>query len=152
MRDDESERHEGDPGPLDLPDEVDTPDQVNDEELDRQGPSLTDDILALVEDGKTYAEAELAFQKSRASFAANRIKVAIALGAGAFGVLHLALIALSVGAVIALAPLVGAWLATAIVAFILIAAGVIMLLALKSKIDDIRNAFSEDTDGGPTDD
>ena len=131
-------------GPLDVPDDF------NSEEESAGGrsaqPSLADDLLALFEDGKTYAEAELAYQKSRAGYTANRLKGALALGLGAFGVLHLALIALTVGVVIALAPLVGPWIATAIVTIALIIAGIIMLMMLKSRIDDIRNAFSDSAD------
>ena len=129
-------------GPLDLPDDYDNPD----EEPGAAGPSLTDDLLALFEDGKTYAEAEVAYQKSRAGFAANRLKGAIAFGLGAFGVLHLALIALTVGLVIALVPLVGPWAATAIVTAALVIAGVVLLRLLKGRIDDIRDAFSEKGD------
>ena len=142
MRDDEVERAEEFSGPLDLPDEYEPPE---DDGADR-GPSLTDDIPALIDDGKTYAEAEVAFQKSRASYAANRLKGAIAFGLGAFGVLHLALIAATVGAVIALAPLVGPWIATAIVTIALVILGVLFLMALKGRIDEIRSAFSDDGD------
>ena len=71
MRDDDNERAEGYPGPLDLPDGHGAPD--TDEPEARQF-SLTDDVLALFEDGKTYAEAELRFQKSRAGFVGNRVK------------------------------------------------------------------------------
>ena len=131
-------------GPLDVPDDF------NSDEESAGGrsaqPSLADDLLALFEDGKTYAEAELAYQKSRAGYTANRLKGALALGLGAFGVLHLALIALTVGVVIALTPLVGPWIATAIVTIALIIAGIIMLMMLKSRIDDIRNAFSDNAD------
>jgi uncharacterized membrane protein len=75
---------------------------------------------------------------------ANRAKLALAYGAAAFGVLHLALIALTVGSVIALAPVVGPWLATLIVGGLLIALGVVCARMLKGKIDDIRNAFKGD--------
>ncbi|MCA0902318.1 phage holin family protein [Qipengyuania aquimaris] len=127
-------------GPVDLPDEY----EPEEEEAEALGPSLADDVLALLEDGKTYAEAEMAYQKSRAGFAANRIKGAIAFGLGAFGVLHLALIAMTVGLVIALAPLVGPWIATAIVTIALVALGIVFLSLLKARIDEIRDAFSED--------
>lgn len=117
--------------------------QDNEENLRREG-SLTDDLVALFEDGKTYAQAEMAFQKSRAGYTANQLKGAAVFGLGAFGVLHLALIALTVGLVIALTPLVGPWLATAIVTVALIVLGLIMLKMLKGKIDAIRSAFSGD--------
>ncbi|KWV95928.1 MULTISPECIES: phage holin family protein [unclassified Erythrobacter] len=141
MREDENERADDHSGPLDLPDEHEPPET---EEDDDQQFSLTDDVLALLEDGKTYAEAELRYQKSRAGFIANRVKGAVAFGLGAFGVLHLALIAATVGLVIALAPLIGPWGATAIVTLALIVAGAILLRLLKGRIDDIRDAFEED--------
>ena len=129
-------------GPLDIPDDYDEPDG----EEQAYGPSLLDDVFALLEDGKTYAEAEVAFQKSRAGFTANRLKGAIAFGLGAFGVFHLALIAFTVGLVIALVPLIGPWAATAVVTLALVVAGVILLRLLKGRIDDIRDAFSEPGD------
>lgn len=106
--------------------------------------SLMDDVFALIDDGKTYAEAEIAYQKSRAGFAANRAKLAAVYGAAAFGVLHLALIAITVGTVIALAPLVGPWIATAIVGGVLIVIGLVCVRKLKGTITDIRDAFRED--------
>ncbi|MBX7496016.1 phage holin family protein [Qipengyuania sp. 6B39] len=140
MRDDETGRTGDYHGPLDLPDDY-GPDDVDQK---GSGPSLVDDVISLVSDGKTYAEAELAFQKSRAGFAANRAKGAIAFGLAAFGVFHLALIAGAVGLVIALVPLIGAWGATAVVTLALIVAGVILLRLLKGRLDDIRDAFAED--------
>ena len=129
--------------PLDLPDDYDP----DDEGEGAHGPSLADDVFALLEDGKTYAEAEVAFQKSRAGFTANRLKGAIAFGLGAFGVFHLALIAFTVGAVIALMPLIGPRGATAVVTIALIVVGVILLRLLKGRIDDIRDAFTDGKDG-----
>lgn len=140
MRDDEVERTQEVANPLDMPDEF----EPFDEDGSNRGPSLTDDIFALIEDGKTYAEAEVAFQKSRAGYAANRAAGAIAFGLGAFGVFHLALIAATVGIVIALVPLVGPWIATAIVTLALVGAGLLLLRLLKSRIEDIRSAFEDD--------
>ena len=129
-------------GPVDLPDSYES----DADEQEPHGPSLTDDILALLEDGKTYAEAEMAYQKSRAGFAANRFKGAIAFGLGAFGVLHLALIAMTVGLVIALIPHVGPWIATAIVTLALVGLGLFFLSQLKTRLDEIRDAFSDGSD------
>lgn len=136
-------------GTTDLPDPYEAPDYEGpgyDEDEGEAGPpppSLIDDVLALFDDGKTYAQAELAYQKSRAGFAANRVKYVVAYGAAAFGVFHLALIALTVGVVIALMPLVGPWAATAIVTLSLIVLGVVLLNMLKGKLGDIRSAFAE---------
>ena len=144
MLENEQTGRAGPAGPLDVPD-----DHISEEEGAGDysaRPSLADDLLALFEDGKTYAEAELAYQKSRAGYTANRIKGALGLGFAAFGVLHLALIALTVGIVIALTPLVGPWLATAIVTVALIITGIVLLKMLKGRIDDIRTAFSDNDD------
>lgn len=142
MLDEDSKEKTGYSGPLDLPDEHEPPEA----DESHRGSSLTDDVFALLEDGKTYAEAELAFQKSRAGFMANRAKGAIAFGLGAFGVFHLALIAGTVGVVLALVPLVGPWIATIIVTTALIFAGLVLLRLLKGRIDDMRDAFSERED------
>lgn len=139
MIDSETQERADYEGPLDLPDDY----EPEEEDEGHHGPSLADDLFALLEDGKTYAEAEVAYQKSRAGFTANRLKGAIAFGLGAFGVFHLALIAFTVGAVIALMPLLGPWGATAVVTIALIVAGVILLRLLKGRIEDIRDAFSD---------
>ena len=140
MREDNGEqRTESYLGPLDVPDDY----EPAGEEQGTADASLVDDVVALLSDGKTYAEAELAFQKSRAGYTANRAKGAIAFGLAAFGVLHLALIAATVGLVIALVPLIGPWGATALVTLALIVIGVVLLRMLKGRIDDIRDAFSE---------
>jgi hypothetical protein len=76
---------------------------------------LREDVTALVEDARNYAEAELAFQKTRAALAGKHGGRALVMLVLALVLLHLALIALAVGAVIALAPLVTIWGAIAIV-------------------------------------
>lgn len=80
-----------------------------DEEAGNAFASLRDDITTLVEDARTYAEAEIAFQKTRAGIAGKRGARALVLLVLAVVLLHIALIALAVGAVIALAPLITIW-------------------------------------------
>ena len=143
MRDEDTRERADYDGPLDLPDDYGD----IEEDEGAHGPSLADDVLALFEDGKTYAEAEIAYQRSRASYTANRLKGAIAIGLGAFGVFHLALIAFVVGLVIALIPLVGPWIAMAVVTIALLVIGVVLLQMLKGRIDDIRDAFAEKEKG-----
>ena len=77
--------------------------------------SLMGEIGALIDDGRTYAEAEIAFQKTRAKLAGRTIGVAAGSLVLAIILLHIALLALAVGLVIALAPLVTIWGAIAIV-------------------------------------
>ena len=87
--------------------------------------SLMDDVEVLIEDGKTYLEAELNFQKTRARSPANRAK-----GVALYGLLGLmfawmALIGLTIGLIFALTPSLGAWGATGVVVAIwLVIAGV----------------------------
>jgi len=77
--------------------------------------SLADDLEALVDDARTYMDAELNYQKTRASFAADRVKKTIAFGAVAAFLAVLALIGLTMGLIIALTPHLTAWGATAVV-------------------------------------
>lgn len=125
--------------PPDLPDE-----QFAEANAKADDASLMADIDALLTDGKTYVQAEIAFQKSRAGYAANRLKASAFYAAAALGLIHLALIALTVGAVIALTPLTGPWLATGIVVALLLLIAAIFLLRLRSRIGDIRAAFEDD--------
>jgi hypothetical protein len=91
--------------------------------------SLRDDVAALVEDARTYAEAELAFQKTRAALVAKHSGKAIAALVLALVLLHIALIALAVGAVIALAPLVTIWGAILIVVGAMLAGVAVLVWA-----------------------
>lgn len=86
--------------------------------------SLLEDLETLIEDGKTYLEAEAAFQKTRAVFIADRFRAAALFGAlgGALG--FIALIGLTVGLILALAPFLTVWGSSALVV------GIEALLAL----------------------
>jgi predicted RND superfamily exporter protein len=108
--------------PLDgtLADPAVTPDAAEATEDSTGFASLRDDITALVDDARTYAEAEIAFQKTRASLAGKKAGRVLVLLVLALVLLHIALIALAVGAVIALAPLVTIWGAIAIVVGVLL--------------------------------
>lgn len=78
-------------------------------EIDR---SLVDDVEALIDDGKTYLQAELAFQKSRAGFIASGARTVAILGVLAAVFAVLALVGLTVGLILGLTPLLTAWGAT----------------------------------------
>jgi len=83
--------------------------------------TLRDDLTALVDDARTYAEAEITFQKTRAGLVGKRAGRALVLLVLALVLLNIALIALAVGVVIALAPLVTIWGAIGIVVGTLLA-------------------------------
>lgn len=87
--------------------------------------SLRDDVEALIEDGKTYLETELIYQKTRAAFVADRAKGAVIFGAVAILLAFLALIGLTVGLIFALTPLLTAWGASALVVGLLVIAAVV---------------------------
>lgn len=125
--------------PSDLPDDSDP------EPAEAQGgDSLAADLEALVSDAKTYLETEIAFQKSRAGFTADRLKSTALYGAAALGFLHLALIGLTIGLVIALASLVGPWIATVLVVGALMLGAVFFVMKLRKKLRDIRDVFESD--------
>lgn len=93
--------------------------------------SLADELGALIDDGRVYAEAELRFQKTRAALVGRYAGVALACVVLAVILVHIAFLALAVGLVIALAPHVTIWGAIAIVVGALLA--LVVLLGLKAK-------------------
>ncbi|MXP40772.1 phage holin family protein [Altererythrobacter soli] len=109
--------------------------------------SLFEDVEVLIEDGKTYLEAELNFQKTRARFAGDHAKWVLAYGSVALVVALVALIALAVGLIIALTPHLSAWGATALVVVLF---GVVAALAARaalSRVRELSKAFGSGTEG-----
>ena len=82
--------------------------------------SLRDDVEALIDDGRTYLETELVYQKTRAAFVADRAKGAVIYGALAAAFAFLALVGLVLGLILALTPLLTAWGAGALVVGLLV--------------------------------
>lgn len=122
----------------------DVPDDFDPEPADPAvEPSLLDDLKTLLGDGKNYVEAELAFQKSRAGHTAALARLSAVYLAVALALVHLALIALVVGLVFALSPLVGPWLATGIVVGLLLAGALVLVQRLRAKLAEIRGMYSE---------
>lgn len=111
----------------------------------RSGSSLTDDLVALLDDGKTYLEAEKAYQKSRAIYVADKGKRGAIHGLMAFALIHTALIGLVVGAVMALAPILTIWGATALVVGALLVAGAILARMALAHFRDAGNSFTDDS-------
>ena len=133
------------PSPVDLEDELDAAVR-GDEDPVPAGTSIASDVAALVEDGKTLFEAEIGFQKTRLAFAANRSKSALLSGLFALAFIHLALIALVVGMVIALTPYVTAFGAIAMVVGLLLLGAMLLLLRLRNSTREIGEAFESKTD------
>jgi len=120
-----------------MPDDGSTPAAAGDAEAGARR-SLFDDFEALIDDGRTYFHAELTYQKSRAGFVANRLKLAIAFGAVAAFFAMLATIGLTVGLILALAPLITAWGATAVVVLALLLIALLLLRRAGRAWDEIR--------------
>jgi len=138
-----------DPRPDDVDDELDAAVRGDERAGSPSSPSLVDDVAALVSDSRNFVQAEVEFQKTRLAFAANRSKSAVLSGLFALAFIHLALIALVVGLVIALTPHVTAWGATAIVVGLLLLGAFILVMRMQSSTREIGEAFNnanEDAD------
>lgn len=121
------------------------PDPEDDTE-DYLGHSLLEDIQALIDDGKTYAQAEINYQITRAAYTADRAKRVAIFGAGAALVAFVAAIALAVGLIIALTPLITAWGATLLVVGALLLAAWLMARRALTSLSDIQAAFTDKSD------
>lgn len=109
--------------------------------------SLVEDVRQLFDDGKTYVEAELAYQSTRAQFVVDHISQAALKGLIGAVFLIIALITLSVGVLIALQALVGIWVAIAIVVlFWTVAAGFLFYRMLRGfhQIKDAMGASAKE--------
>lgn len=107
--------------------------------------SLNEDLHQLAQDARSYAQAEFQFQKSRAAYAAGASKSIVIYAVVALVLVFFAMMALVVGLVIALAPLITAWGSTALVTLVLLGLAAFLLLRAKRKVGVIMRVFGEDT-------
>lgn len=108
-------------------------------------PSLSDDLRQLVADGRTLLEAELAYQKSRAVVAGQGAKGVAGWGLLALALVFFTLMALVMGLLLALEPLLGGWGAMALVVLALLAAtGLSAWLAARSWQRAARHLAEQD--------
>ncbi|KPL67702.1 hypothetical protein SZ64_05975 [Erythrobacter sp. SG61-1L] len=112
-----------------------------DRQEDVGGPTLVDELSSLFEDGRTYAEAEIAFQKTRAAFVGEQAKGIAVTGGIAALLVVLAIFALVFGAILALTPLVGAFGATGIVFGALLIAAFVLVRIARAKARAMIRAF-----------
>lgn len=108
------------------------PEPADAEALDPADRSLIEDLRLLAGDARTLAEAELAYQKSRAGALGGGLGKIVGLGAVAVLLATLALVALVVGLVFALTPILTAWGATAVVTVALLLLALVMALWARS--------------------
>lgn len=103
--------------------------------------SLVNDLRQLAGDARTLAEAELAYQTSRAKVAGEAARNIAIYGVVAFVLAFFALGALTVGLLLALTPLVTAWGATAIVVGLLALGAFTCLVAASRRVSRLRRAL-----------
>lgn len=111
---------------------------------DAEDRSLKDDLRQLADDARALAEAEVAYQKSRAAFAGNEAKNIAFLGVFGAVLAFFALMALVVGAVIALGPALTPWGATAAVAGTLLVIALICILLIVMRVSRMKAVLSDD--------
>jgi VIT1/CCC1 family predicted Fe2+/Mn2+ transporter len=95
--------------------------------------SLVADLRALADDGRTLIEAELAYQKSRAAVAAVGARGAAGWGALALACAFFTLMAVVIGALLTLAPLIGPLGATGVVTAALLVVALVAALAARGR-------------------
>jgi len=97
--------------------------------------SLQDELQRLVDDARGLAEAELAYQKARAAYAGMEVRRMAVLGALAAVLVFFALMALTLGLVLALSPQLSPLGATAVVcsSLLVVALACAMLAVLRWK-------------------
>lgn len=88
---------------------------------DYENLSLAQDLRQLADEAKALAQAELAFQKSRAAYVGAETRTIVVLLVVAAVLVFFAVMAFVVGTVIALGPLLGLWGAMALVTLVLLA-------------------------------
>jgi uncharacterized membrane protein YqjE len=108
--------------------------------------SLIGDVRQLALDARTLAQAELAYQTSRAKTAGSGIGKIAGLGVLALVLVYFALMALVFGAVLALAPVLTAWGATGAVMLVLVLLAVICLLLARSRWKRLSTLLSDKKD------
>ncbi|BDI61062.1 hypothetical protein MACH05_16220 [Qipengyuania nanhaisediminis] len=105
---------------------------------------LVEEIGHVIDDARNYAQAEIAFQKTRAALAGRTVGIAAGFVILALILLHIALLALAVGLVIALAPLVSIWGAIAIVVGALLVLTGYLLLKARARARKLAGLFAKD--------
>ncbi len=96
--------------------------------------SLMEDVRLLLGEARTFAQAELTYQKTRAAFVGAETRSIAVLGIGAVVLLLLAVVALVLGLVIALGTLIGPWLAMIVVPVAVLAVAAIMAISARARL------------------
>lgn len=109
-----------------------------------EGPSLAEDLRLLAEEAKALAQAEFAFQKSRAAYAGTETRTISLLLVGAAVLIFFALMALVTGTVIALGPALGPWGAMAAVTLALVIVAGLCALSARARFKRMMAIVSDE--------
>lgn len=122
-----------------LPDESET--EIEAEPEDRDASSLFGEIGSLIEDGRTYAQAEVAYQKTRFSFVLGHAKWALVFGGIAAVLAVMSLFAMVFGLILSLAPILTPIGATVAVTFGMLILAAMLAAVAKMQIGKAKSAF-----------
>ena len=103
--------------------------------------TLVDEMRALVGEAQAMARTEIAYQTARLSLGGRLVGRVAGLGALALALVFFALMALVVGCLLALIPLLGAWGAVAVVVVALLLATFAALLGMRAGWRRLRELF-----------
>jgi hypothetical protein len=116
---------------------------------DQQRPGMVAQLRGLYADGREMIDAEIGFQKARVSAAGRQVRTMALLAVVGIILISCALIALVVGTMIALIPLLGAWGAMGTtVAGSLVLAGLCFWLAA-GRVSKVSALFASDPEPEP---
>lgn len=104
--------------------------------------SLVDDLRQLAGDTRDFAQAEIAYQQSRAKVVGGSVGGIAARAVVAAALLFFAVMALVVGAVIALTPVLTAWGATGAVVVVLGVAALVLALSARARWQRLRTLIN----------
>lgn len=106
--------------------------------------SLVEDIKDLASDGRTFLEAELAYQKSRAAVAGAGAKGIAGWASLALALVFFALMALVLGVLLGIAAVIGIWAATGVTVLLVLAAAGLAGLAANRRWQRMRAALFDE--------
>ena len=106
--------------------------------------SLVEDIKDLASDGRTFVEAELAYQKSRAAVAGAGAKGIAGWASLALALVFFALMALVLGVLLGIAEFIGIWAATGVTVLLVLSAAGLAGLAASRRWQRMRAALLDE--------
>ena len=106
--------------------------------------SLVEDIKDLASDGRTFVEAELAYQKSRAALAGAGAKGIAGWASLALALVFFALMALVLGVLLGIAEFIGIWAATGVTVLLVLSAAGLAGLAANRRWQRMRAALLDE--------